>query len=299
MIMHNRTTTKIWIVPLLLSSTLLGHKVVAAAQSNNNNTEPHDPYEKFPGKSDCPCIDSFALLNPWRNCEANMPVQNSVPGIVLAKEPGVLLKGVCYPIRTYGSQYCAKHDMFADPKCSLDVPLEIRPSYCDNPFCYVDFEKCIHSNETFYRSNFLGDDLYSSRDDDAPKLFYSYSTCGSTADDWLNYKTTDLFRTYNRTIRVAIPKISPLVHYKKDLKRGILPDNATEYFDDSHLWLGFAIDYFNAIITISNIGSVKFVHRSLGSDSRGISSEWTRAISDVESGIADLSVGSFWTTPER
>ena len=213
-------------------------------------------------------------------------------------EPGMLVNGHCFSIRKYGNEVCSRHDIVADPSCSLDLPLGLRPAYCDDPFCYVDMEKCSTSKEQYYRSTFVSTSPYSERGRQV-QLFYSYSTCNSTADDWRSFSTSNIFGQYNRTLRVTLPALSPMLHYKKNAEGGILDSSAAEYYDDNHPWVGYTIDYFNEILAISNIVGVQYTFRSRGSDEKGIRSQWTRAVSEVASGISDLSISSFWATTER
>ena len=72
-----------------------------------------------------------------------------------------------------------------------------------------------------------------------------------------------------------------------------------EYFDDSNPWIGWIIDYFHAVVEISNIPGVHITHRTGGSANQGSSSFFTQAVLDVEAGLADLALTSFWVTSER
>ena len=165
--------------------------------------------------------------------------------------------------------------------------------------CWVDLDQCRDSNELFYRanSNILGGSEY---DSNKPFLYYSYSTCGGSADEWIDFTTTLTLSRHTRPFRIAIPQISPWNHYKRDETTGeILASDAPEYYNNSHPWLGITVDYFNAVLNVSNIPAVIFTHRSVGSAGKGYSSIWTQAVTDVEAGIADLAISSFWITSER
>ena len=265
--------------------------------------DPNVP-ESFPAKnSDCPCIDSSTLLLASSNCEIEpsshadekRSAEFNDTG-TMTKEPGILVDGICYPIQTYGSNVCSRHDILVDPACSLDLPLELRLPYCDEPWCFVDYEKCRDSTELFYRSNILGGSEY---DSSKPLLYYSYSTCGGSADEWLDFATTLTLSRYNQPFRVAIPQISPSNHYKTDEMGNILEIDAPAYYNNSHPWVGLTIDYFNAVLNVSNIPGVLYTHRSVGSAGKGYESIWTQTVADVEAGIADFSVSSYWITSER
>ena len=225
-----------------------------------------DPFEAFEANPECPCIDSYEILQNYANCwiesTPSVNVTNDTANSS-TKQPGILVNGACFPIQTYGSKVCSRHDIVADPSCSLNRPLGLRPAYCDNPFCFVDRDKCSQSKEQFYRSNLVSNSPYSSQSQ--PQLFYSYSTCNSTAEDWLKFSTINIFAETNRTLRVTLPAISATLHYKKDAN-GLVVSNSTgpEYYNDNHPWVGFAIDYFNEVLAISNIQQVQYTYRSRG-----------------------------------
>jgi hypothetical protein len=143
------------------------------------------------GKADCPCIDSAAIMREVSNCVLD---DVSEPGAVFATG------GECLPL-TYGSDFCWTHDLLLDPVCLEDDP----PKYCLDKFCFVDKEKCIESSELFYMS-----DLELSR---AQRLFYSYSTCNSTAQNWVNYKKLSALEE-RAEFNVTIPTSWFPVHFK-------------------------------------------------------------------------------------
>ena len=230
------------------------------------------------GNADCPCIDSTTILARTSNCEIHSVENNST-------EPGVLVNAVnCFPL-TYGANTCDTHDLQVDPVCiqNPDVP------HCNNPWCYVDMEKCSKSQDLVYRTNVFTE-----------KLYYSYSTCGSSADDWLDFDTTKVFMNQNQTLRVALPTSYWPVHFKVDPTTGEdVKFDAPEYYDNTIPWQGWIVDYFNAVVKISNMPNVEYVHRSVGSGNKGYSSMWTQTVTDVEAGVADLAISSFWATTER
>ena len=126
---------------LLLVTTLFDDFLTAANVFD-------DPFEAFPSNPDCPCIDSSRVLEVTSNCEVELSNGGNSTEIL----QGVISGNTCYPV-TYGSKACSRHDLVADPLCALDRPTEMRPAYCDDPFCYVDLNKCKASSELFYRSD--------------------------------------------------------------------------------------------------------------------------------------------------
>ena len=79
-------------------------------------------------------------------------------------------------------------------------------AYCIRPWCFVDHETCAtYSENRVYRSSYFPFDS-------GVDLFYSYSVCNSTADDWLSAETTVLGGEGGRrnvlggvNIRAAVP----------------------------------------------------------------------------------------------
>lgn len=194
--------------------------------------------------------------------------------------PGLFaVGGTCYAT-SYGAKSCAPHDLDQDPLCREDSP----PAYCYNAFCYVDATQCKTAPELFYKST---------RFPDQEALFYSYSTCNSTADDWLSYQTTDVFLSRpNQNLVLVIPADYEPVHYKT---------NESHYYDDTKPWKGWFIDYLNAIVEISNIPGIDYTHTSIGATEllANVSSSWTKAVHDVKAGIVDGGASNFWVTNER
>ena len=134
--------------------------------------------ESSNGNAGCPCINvTQKLLSvSARHCE----LENGNIGTKLRHG------GACVS-PTYGSSICLQHEMIHDPACSLDdVDKAVVPPYCFRPWCYVDHESCKkNSYERVYRSSIFG---YDSGVD----IYFSYSTCNSTAEDWLVAQDTDL-----------------------------------------------------------------------------------------------------------
>jgi hypothetical protein len=127
----------------------------------------------------CPCVDVSSMLSPIKSRKCTSPTTG---------ENGVKfsIEGACVPY-SYGSSKCLQHDLLHDPSCPLDnigeTPVE---AYCFRPWCYVDAEACMkNSYERIYRSDYFSFDS-------GVDLFYSYSTCNSTADDWFKRTNDDL-----------------------------------------------------------------------------------------------------------
>jgi hypothetical protein len=159
------------------------------------------------GKAGCPCINTTSTLASLTNRYCILPDGKS-KGIHQST-----LGGSCVPF-SFGSNQCLQHDLLYDPRCTLDEINKIQqgidsnsnssstnsaaaaivPSFCLQPFCYVDAETCRkNSIEKVYRSSYFAFDSLS-RDDYGHNIqnpifdvdiFYSYSTCNATADDWL------------------------------------------------------------------------------------------------------------------
>lgn len=236
------------------------------------------------GKTSCPCIDATDTLSKLANCGGKYG--DTQLGILTNQ----LGRTICVPI-THGTS-CKTHDFTNDPRCvggddqSYDdlnvsnspVKGQIAPGYCFKQWCYVDKETCKDSSELFYQSDLISD----------PSLFYSYSTCNSTAHSWLSFQTTESLQ--NKVVHVTIPVIRNPIHWKED---------DTWYKDDDAPWKGWVIDYLNAIDKISNIAGFNFTHRSGGSEEVVTHSKFTAAVYDVQVGISDMAASLFWITSER
>ena len=125
------------------------------------------------GNAGCPCINVtdalFSLTD--RSCE----MQQNGTGIHLHR-------GDACVSPTYGSDFCLQHDMIHDPACAPELVSkgEVVSPYCFRSWCYVDLESCTKdSDERVYRSYYFDDES-------GIDIYYSYSTCNSTADDWFD-----------------------------------------------------------------------------------------------------------------
>jgi len=146
----------------------------------------------------CPCIDASSIISPLTSRKCTL--SNGENGVKFS------IGGACLPY-SFGSSQCLQHDLLHDPSCPLDKigekPVE---AYCFRPWCYIDANACIkNSYERIYRSDYFSFDS-------GIDLYYSYSTCNSTADDWLaakDAKTNDaIFRGVSILATVPI-YISP------------------------------------------------------------------------------------------
>mmetsp|Transcript_30169 Transcript_30169/g.56975 ORF Transcript_30169/g.56975 Transcript_30169/m.56975 type:complete len:185 (-) Transcript_30169:2071-2625(-) len=132
------------------------------------------------GKQGCPCTNETATLSSLtkRICEVALtPWSTGEIGIRLT------LGGSCVPVPTsYGSSQCLQHDLLNDPACISDGDDTI-PAYCFQSWCYVNADECARdSNERVYRSSYFSFDS-------GVDMFYSYSTCNSTAGDWFEVES--------------------------------------------------------------------------------------------------------------
>jgi len=236
----------------------------------------------------CPCIDVSSVLAslPSRSCQ----LSNGKIGVKMSVEIG------CVPL-SYGSSKCLQHDLFHNPSCSLDRASEISiPAYCIRAWCYVDAESCMKdSHERIYRS-----DVFSF--DSGVDLFYSYTNCNSTADDWfVALEGYSEVKMNNITIRANVPKYMIPMIYKKDPLNGeILASAGNEYYNNSLPFKGIYADYMKKLVKISNgdFRNIIYTYRSKSSSLLHPNSSFTAAVQDIMDGLVDMSVGPFWITCE-
>ena len=129
-------------------------------------------------KGGCPCINSTAVLASLagRQCLLSPSGDAGVR---------ITLGGSCVPF-SYGSTMCLQHDLLHDATCRVGLPADgnIIPPHCFRSWCYVDEAACKkYSGERVFRSSYFSFDS-------GLDLYYSYSTCNSTADDWLEAKNS-------------------------------------------------------------------------------------------------------------
>ena len=236
-----------------------------------------------PPSSSCDCTDNAPLFSERSNCEFTDPETGE-------RQPGILYRQVCYPV-SYGSNECATHDLGVDPRCpdegNSTTSMDDMPEWCEEQFCYVDPEACRLSSDLLYRSTMF------------EGVYYSYSVCNGTADNWLQYQTTEGLRDV--TLRVTIPIVRDKAHYK--LKAGgtaneLASSSGPEYYDDSVPWAGFMVDYFDAVVELSDMKGVEYTYRTKGADTLGLGA-FTGVVHDVQAGLTDLALSSYWITSDR
>mmetsp|Transcript_36003 Transcript_36003/g.63128 ORF Transcript_36003/g.63128 Transcript_36003/m.63128 type:complete len:701 (+) Transcript_36003:59-2161(+) len=242
------------------------------------------------GRKECPCTNvtgTFASLSD-RHCD----LPSGENGIRLT------LGGSCVPF-SYGSSQCLLHDLLYDPRCNVDDADEgIIEAYCVRPFCYVDVATCKReSYERVYRSSYFP---FESEVD----IFYSYSTCNSSADDWLAVEE-DIVGSRalgGISIDANVPYYVLPMMYKRDPSSGeIISAPDSEYYDDNIPYEGVYINYVKMIEEISkgDIQNITLTHRSKVSSRVHPGSSFTAAVQDIKDGLVDLSIGPFWITGQR
>mmetsp|Transcript_41160 Transcript_41160/g.86336 ORF Transcript_41160/g.86336 Transcript_41160/m.86336 type:complete len:622 (-) Transcript_41160:278-2143(-) len=244
------------------------------------------------GSNGCTCInatDTLASLSE-RRCE----LPNGEIGIRLT-----ISDHQCVPF-SYGSSQCLQHDLIYDPSCDVDKAAErIIDAYCLKPFCYVDVHRCRkESQERVYRSSYFPRDS-------GVDLYYSYTTCNSTADDWLEAeKGMDYAGDHpfgGVSIDAAIPMYVYPMMYKRDSNEEVLITSGEEFYDDNIPYEGVYINYANNIQKLSrgDIQNMTLTHKSRVSGIVHPQSSFTASIQDIEDGFIDMAIGPFWITGER
>mmetsp|Transcript_9466 Transcript_9466/g.14630 ORF Transcript_9466/g.14630 Transcript_9466/m.14630 type:complete len:255 (+) Transcript_9466:87-851(+) len=245
------------------------------------------------GKPGCPCINATSILASLTNRHCKLS-DGQATGIQL--KPG----GSCVPF-SYGSNQCRQHDLLYDPSCALDELAQLQhgnssstassvPTYCIRSWRYVDMQTCKkESDERVFRSSYFG---FKASDVTELDVFYSYSTCKSTADDWFNVEDQILDSgVFNGIdLQVAVPIYLKPMLYKRDSNGEILTKFGDEYYDDNIPYEGVYIDYLKKIMEISNgdIRSMTFTHRSRASSILSPLSGGKAAIHDIEDGLVDM-----------
>eukprot|EP00984_Skeletonema_dohrnii_P024491 scaffold13616_cov98-Skeletonema_dohrnii-CCMP3373.AAC.2 len=236
------------------------------------------------GNEGCNCINQSSVLASLQNRDCT--TATGQPGVYLN------LGGSCVAY-DYGSSACLQHDFIHDLTCQADASTTAVPPYCFQTWCYVDANTCkTNSEEYIYKS-----EHFSPSND----IFYSYSTCNSTDHFWqqqLGSSATNVSVIGGINIAAVVPA-SPYPNVYKQLPDGTkLNGFSDEYFDDTVPFGGIYINYINELVKISNgdIQNVTSTHISRGSLKRYPASSFTAAVQDVENGLADMAVGSFWIT---
>ena len=236
------------------------HVIIASAQQDIIEEDP-----------DCPCLGS----------EAHQFTSKSGNGTCLDARVVTNSSGIqsthCYPI-DYGMK-CGFHAKNTPPFCDGDNP----PGFCDQPFCFVDHNKCMHSEKSsFAKSRFF------------PHLYFSFSTCG--AEDMVE-ESLGANNLNGITLRVGVPVISFPFHYKLE------EDGEPIFFDTNTSkgvgeWTGIYIDHIREIARLANF-DIEWHSVSPGAIKLRRGDAWTGCVTDVGRGLLDLCVAKFWETTER
>ncbi|EJK46726.1 hypothetical protein THAOC_34592, partial [Thalassiosira oceanica] len=127
-------------------------------------------------------------------------------------------------------------------------------------------------------------------------LFYSYSTCNGTADDWL--KVEEQQRALGGIdLVVNVPTyLFPMLYKRDNVTDEVLTSTGYEYFNNNIPYEGVYPAYFERIRKMSNgdIKSITFMlstHVSKAAKLAHPSSSFTAAVSDIQHGLADMSNG--------
>ncbi|KAL7551347.1 hypothetical protein ACHAWF_014536 [Thalassiosira exigua] len=249
------------------------------------------------GRPGCPCTDASAVLASFDDRACRTPSSGEEPGVRLGPPSGLR---ACVPL-AYGSSSCLQHDLLHDePACAIDRAGEAEvPPYCFRSWCYVDPVVCKRdSEEVVYGSSYFAHEASGSA-----SLFYSYSTCNSTVDDWLDHVHDEEKHLVGGVVLTAsIPKYQVPIHYKRDRVSGEpLVSVGDEYYNDSVPYDGIYPRYMKELVTVSNgdIEDVVYTYRSRASQSLHPTSNFTAVVQDIENGLYDMGVGPFWVTSER
>ena len=136
--------------------------------------------------ADCPCIDVRPKL-PLTDEGCLAPTCNS------PLEPGNMdTAGMCIT-GDYGSSSCAMWDLETNYLCNVTTP----PSYCSEPWCYVDSAACRLSTKRFELSRYFPE---------VSDLFFSYATCGGDRSDFANHQRLDTVS--GRPLTFVIPSVA-------------------------------------------------------------------------------------------
>ncbi|KAL7536673.1 hypothetical protein ACHAWF_005534 [Thalassiosira exigua] len=242
------------------------------------------------GEGSCPCTNATTALSSLaaRSCRLS------------SGDNGVQLNtrgGACVPF-SYGSFRCRQHDLLYDPSCQVNEADErVIPAYCFRPFCFVDADTCIRESEQrVYRSAYFPPES-------GVDVFYSYSVCNATAEDWLAVEDDIMGnRAMNgATLEATVPTYLPLLVFKTDGNGDSLSSPGSEYYNNSVPYKGVYIDYMKQLMEISqgDIRNVTYSHRSRVSSVLHPESRFTAAVQDVQDGLFDMAVGPFWITGKQ
>eukprot|EP00956_Cyclotella_meneghiniana_P009578 scaffold13215_cov61-Cyclotella_meneghiniana.AAC.5 len=231
------------------------------------------------GNPGCQCkneTDALASLS-----ERSCTLDDGSPGVILQ-----LREDACFST-SYGSSACVMHDMIHDPLCNASV--DVMPSYCVQPWCYVDLESCTKdSDEIVYRSSYFGVDS-------GVDVYFSYSTCNATVDgsDLAQVKKARKGFMGGVDIRANVPTYRfPYIYKRDEGGEGLASIDGPEYYDNSIPWAGAYIDLVNGITELAgeDISSFNYTYKSRASGIANPASSFTAACQDIQSGLADMSV---------
>jgi len=173
------------------------------------------------------------------------------------------------------------------------------PAYCANSWCFIDLETCkSESSELIFRSDYFPIDT-------GVDLFYSFSTCNSTADNWLGHIDAEkehITVLNGKSITATVPIYAHPYLYKRDPVTGNkLQKPGKEYYNDNIPFEGAYIDFVKNIVQLSagDIKELNYTYRSKGSDIVHPTSSFTASVRDIQGGLSDMAVGPFWVTAER
>ena len=135
-------------------------------------------------------------------------------------------------------------------------------------------------------------------------IHYSYSTCNSTAVDWLEYAAGHSSKEDKKlggiNIRATvpyyqIPSLYKTVNGEKTIVQG------DEYFNDSIPFEGIYPTYIQNIADTTNgdIQNITFTHLTRASRIVHPYSKATAAVQDVADGLSDMVIGTIWITGQR
>ena len=136
--------------------------------------------------------DLFTILSPHRNTHTLLVLRSAGPcltewtfgksrilpvsgevnvsvGVWDERLSTLVTQSFFYPPR-YALDRCAAHDVGLPPSCN--APADLVPSWCGNPWCWVDPQQC---SVRTARSSYL------------PGYSFSYETCGS-ADEYSSWR---------------------------------------------------------------------------------------------------------------
>ncbi|KAL7533811.1 hypothetical protein ACHAXR_005454, partial [Thalassiosira sp. AJA248-18] len=246
----------------------------------------HTLSTKMTGDPGCQCIDASATLASL--AERSCTTSDGQNGVLLT------VSGPCVSYN-YGSSVCLPHDIDVDPLCltqdsAADAAI---PGYCTRSFCYVDAMQCMGaSSQRVFRSGYFPIGL-------GVDLFFSYSTCGSSAEDWFESQQTNPMGGQSLTAITAAYNILPFV-FKRDYNGDIPMAPGEEYYNNSVPYEGVHINYAKSLEAAAEGDfTLKFIHGSRASKVVHPSSPGNAAVQDVADGLVDIAIGPIWITVGR